>query len=53
MSASLSASGRLGRFHVTYAFGRTADYAASLSKGAHLRIVGEIQTCAIFLLSRD
>ena len=43
MSASLSASGRLGRFHVTYAFGRTAEYAASLTKGAQLQIIGEIQ----------
>jgi single-strand DNA-binding protein len=26
------------------AFGRTADYAARLTKGAHVQIVGEIQT---------
>jgi single-strand DNA-binding protein len=25
-------------------FGRTAEYAATLTKGAHLQIVGEIQT---------
>jgi single-stranded DNA-binding protein len=32
------------RFHVTYAFGRTAEYAAGLTKGAQLQIIGELQT---------
>jgi single-strand DNA-binding protein len=31
-------------WHKCVAFGRTAEYAAALSKGAHLQIVGEIQT---------
>ena len=30
-------------WHRCVAFGRTAEYAASLSKGAHLQIIGEIQ----------
>jgi single-strand DNA-binding protein len=31
-------------WHKCVAFGRTAEYAAALNKGAHLQIVGEIQT---------
>jgi len=31
-------------WHKCISFGRTAEYAASLTKGAHLQIVGEIQT---------
>jgi single-strand DNA-binding protein len=31
-------------WHKCAAFGRTAEYAAGLTKGAHLQIVGEIQT---------
>jgi single-strand DNA-binding protein len=31
-------------WHKCVAFGRTAEYAASLTKGAHIQIVGEIQT---------
>ena len=31
-------------WHRCVAFGRTAEYAATLTKGAHLQIVGEIQT---------
>ena len=31
-------------WHKCVAFGRTAEYAAGLTKGAHLQIVGEIQT---------
>jgi single-strand DNA-binding protein len=30
--------------HKCVCFGRTAEYAATLTKGAHLQIVGEIQT---------
>jgi single-strand DNA-binding protein len=30
--------------HKCVSFGRTAEYAAGLTKGAHLQIVGEIQT---------
>jgi single-strand DNA-binding protein len=30
-------------WHRCVAFGRTAEYAVSLAKGAHLQIVGEIQ----------
>jgi single-strand DNA-binding protein len=31
-------------WHKCVAFGRLAEYAAGLTKGAHLQIVGEIQT---------
>jgi single-strand DNA-binding protein len=31
-------------WHRCMAFGRTAEYAATLTKGAHLQILGEIQT---------
>ena len=31
-------------WHRCVVFGRTAEYAATLTKGAHLQIVGEIQT---------
>jgi single-strand DNA-binding protein len=31
-------------WHKCVSFGRTAEYAAGLTKGAHLQIVGEIQT---------
>ena len=31
-------------WHKCVAFGRTAEYAARLTKGAHLQVVGEIQT---------
>lgn len=31
-------------WHRCAMFGRTAEYAAKLTKGAHLQIVGEIQT---------
>jgi single-stranded DNA-binding protein len=31
-------------WHKCVAFGRTAEYASSLTEGAHLQIVGEIQT---------
>ena len=31
-------------WHKCVAFSRTAEYAAALTKGAHLQIVGEIQT---------
>ena len=31
-------------WHRCVAFGRTAEYAASLTKGAHVQIIGEIQT---------
>ena len=31
-------------WHKCVAFGRTAEYAAALTKGAYLQIVGEIQT---------
>jgi single-strand DNA-binding protein len=31
-------------WHKCVSFGRTAEYAAGLIKGAHLQIVGEIQT---------
>jgi single-strand DNA-binding protein len=31
-------------WHKCVAFGRTAEYAATLTKGAHIQIVGEIQT---------
>jgi single-strand DNA-binding protein len=31
-------------WHRCVVFGRTAEYAATLKKGAHLQIVGEIQT---------
>jgi single-strand DNA-binding protein len=31
-------------WHRGVSFGRTAEYAAALTKGAHLQIVGEIQT---------
>jgi single-strand DNA-binding protein len=31
-------------WHRCVVFGRTAQYAATLTKGAHLQIVGEIQT---------
>lgn len=31
-------------WHRCVTFGRTAEYAATLTKGAHLQIVGEIQT---------
>jgi single-strand DNA-binding protein len=31
-------------WHKCVAFGRTAEYAAALTKGTHLQIVGEIQT---------
>jgi single-strand DNA-binding protein len=31
-------------WHRCVTFGRTAEYAATLSKGAHLQILGEIQT---------
>ena len=31
-------------WHRCVTFGRTAEYAASLTKGAHLQIIGEIQT---------
>ncbi len=31
-------------WHKCVSFGRTAEYAASLTKGAHVQIVGEIQT---------
>jgi len=30
--------------HKCVSFGRTAEYAATLTKGAHLQIIGEIQT---------
>ncbi|HLI83642.1 MAG TPA: single-stranded DNA-binding protein, partial [Bryobacteraceae bacterium] len=43
-ASSLIHRRRIGLFHVTYAFGRTAEYAATLTKGAHVQIVGEIQT---------
>ena len=33
-------------WHKCVAFGRTAEYAASLTKGAHVQVVGEIQTRA-------
>jgi single-strand DNA-binding protein len=31
-------------WHKCVSFGRTAEYAASLTKGAHVQVVGEIQT---------
>ena len=31
-------------WHRCVAFGRTAEYAATLTKGAHLQVLGEIQT---------
>ena len=31
-------------WHKCVSFGRTAQYAATLTKGAHLQIIGEIQT---------
>ena len=31
-------------WHKCVSFGRTAEYAATLTKGAHIQIVGEIQT---------
>ena len=31
-------------WHKCVAFGRTAEYAAGLTKGAHLQIIGELQT---------
>jgi single-strand DNA-binding protein len=31
-------------WHRCVVFGRTAEYAATLTKGAHLQLVGEIQT---------
>jgi len=31
-------------WHKCVSFGRTAEYAADLAKGAHVQIVGEIQT---------
>jgi single-strand DNA-binding protein len=31
-------------WHKCVAFGRTAEYSATLKKGAHVQIVGEIQT---------
>lgn len=31
-------------WHKCVCFGRTAEYAATLTKGAHVQIVGEIQT---------
>lgn len=31
-------------WHKCVSFGRTAEYAATLTKGAHVQIVGEIQT---------
>jgi single-strand DNA-binding protein len=31
-------------WHKCVVFGRTAEYAATLTKGAHIQIVGEIQT---------
>ena len=31
-------------WHKCVSFGRTAEYASGLTKGAHLQIVGEIQT---------
>ncbi len=31
-------------WHKCVSFGRTAEYAAGLTKGAHIQIVGEIQT---------
>jgi len=31
-------------WHKCVSFGRTAEYAATLTKGAHLQIIGEIQT---------
>lgn len=31
-------------WHRCVVFGKTAEYAATLTKGAHLQIVGEIQT---------
>jgi single-strand DNA-binding protein len=34
----------LTTWHKCVSFGRTAEYAASLTKGAHLQIIGEIQT---------
>ena len=32
------------RFHVTYVFGSQASFAATLLKGAHVQIEGEIRT---------
>jgi len=31
-------------WHKCVSFGRTAEYAAGLTKGAHIQVVGEIQT---------
>ncbi|MBM3795139.1 MAG: single-stranded DNA-binding protein [Acidobacteria bacterium] len=31
-------------WHKCVSFGRTAEYAAKLTKGAHIQVVGEIQT---------
>jgi len=31
-------------WHKCVAFGRTAEYAARITKGAHVQVVGEIQT---------
>ncbi len=31
-------------WHKCVAFGRTAEYAAGLTKGAHLQVIGELQT---------
>ncbi|HEY6271555.1 MAG TPA: single-stranded DNA-binding protein [Terriglobales bacterium] len=33
-----------GIFHVTYAWGKLAAFAATLKKGAHLQLVGEVRT---------
>ena len=35
-------------WHKCVAFGRTAEYAATLAKGAHVQIVGEIQNREYF-----
>jgi single-strand DNA-binding protein len=44
MSRSVPALKGSGQFHVTYAFGKLADYAKTLPKGSHVLVQGSLRT---------
>jgi single-strand DNA-binding protein len=44
MSRSVASRQGSGQFHVTYAFGRLAEFAGSLARGAHVAIEGELRS---------
>lgn len=43
-ASSLHDGGPLSLFHVTYVWGKLGEYAATLLKGAHVQVEGEIRT---------